>query len=251
MTFVKIRKRREVLRRTVKPTRIVFGLVAAVAAFVSVGYIMALAILAPEQLAEATTAATDLVCSGCVGTSDIADNAITSAKIGSGQVAVTDIATDAVTSTKIKNQQVATNDLATGAVTTHKISDTSGVYSVDIVNGQVATADILDGGVLTEDIADLTITSEDLADDAVQLDVNIVSGEQIQISPGSSGYSVASCGVTPAGGGYLFDEASGLEVYNNRPFLDFWEVAAHNFGNDVATLTPYAVCISLRAGGEQ
>ena len=45
------------LRTTItKPTRIVFVLVAVVAV-VSVGYITALAILAPEQLAEATTAA--------------------------------------------------------------------------------------------------------------------------------------------------------------------------------------------------
>jgi hypothetical protein len=46
MTFLK-RRRSEVLRTT-KPTRIVFVLVAAVAVL-SVGYIMALAILAPEQ----------------------------------------------------------------------------------------------------------------------------------------------------------------------------------------------------------
>ena len=50
MTFLKERKR-ELL--TTKPTRIVFVLVAAVAV-VSVGYIITLAILAPEQLAEAT-----------------------------------------------------------------------------------------------------------------------------------------------------------------------------------------------------
>lgn len=70
MTFL---KRREMLRTTTTiPTRIVFVLVAA-AAVISVGYVLALAILAPEQLAEATAAATDLICDKCVGTSDIAD----------------------------------------------------------------------------------------------------------------------------------------------------------------------------------
>jgi hypothetical protein len=60
MIFLK----KEMLRAN-KPTRVVFVLVAA-AVVVSVGYIMFLAILAPEQLAEATTAATDLICDGAI-----------------------------------------------------------------------------------------------------------------------------------------------------------------------------------------
>ena len=75
------------------------------------GYVLFLAILAPEQLAEATTAATDLVCSGCVGTSDIADNAVTSGKIANGQVKAADIATDAVTAAEIGANQVGTSEL--------------------------------------------------------------------------------------------------------------------------------------------
>src|ERR671918_1304581 len=100
MNFLK----EEMLRRgKTRPGPVVFVLVAAVV--ISVGYIMALAILAPQQLAEATAAATDLVCSGCVGTSDIADSAVTSAKIGSGQVANSDLASSAVTTTKIGSGQ--------------------------------------------------------------------------------------------------------------------------------------------------
>jgi hypothetical protein len=64
MTFLKER-RREMLRT--KSNLIVLALAAAI---VSVGgYVLFLAILAPEQLAEATAAATDLVCNGCVETS--------------------------------------------------------------------------------------------------------------------------------------------------------------------------------------
>ena len=113
---------------------------------------------APQQLAEATAAATDLVCSGCVGTTDIANNAVTSGKIGSGQVGNGDIATDAVTTTKIKGGEVKNSDLATSAVTSSKISDTAGVQSVDIVNGQVTSADI----------GDVTITSADIANDVIK-----------------------------------------------------------------------------------
>src|SRR5215212_1000866 len=119
------------------PTVVIFALAAAV--ILSIGYIMALAILAPQQLAEATTAATDLVCSGCVGTTDIANSAVTSAKIGSSQVANSDLATDSVTSSKIAAGQVANSDIANSAVATNKISDTNGVRSVDIVNGEVTS----------------------------------------------------------------------------------------------------------------
>jgi hypothetical protein len=82
MVFLKERRRRrgEMLTiriTTTKPSPVVLALAAAV---VSVGgYVLFLAILAPQQLAEATAAASDLVCSGCVGTSDIADSAVTSA----------------------------------------------------------------------------------------------------------------------------------------------------------------------------
>src|SRR5918999_189781 len=127
MTFQKIRIR-EMLRE--KPNRVVFVLVLAIAV-VSVGYIMALAILAPQQLAEATAAASDLVCSGCVGTSDIADSAVTGSKIGSGQVANSDIATNAVGSAKIGSGQVANSDIADSAVTGSKIG-----------SGQVANSDL-------------------------------------------------------------------------------------------------------------
>jgi hypothetical protein len=71
---------------TTKLTLIVIGLAAACS-----GYILFLAIAAPQQLAEATTAATNVVCNGCVGTSDIADNSIYSVDIRNGQVATADI----------------------------------------------------------------------------------------------------------------------------------------------------------------
>jgi hypothetical protein len=131
---------------TTKPSRVVFVLVAAVAV-VSVGYVMALAILAPEQLAEAAVTATDVICDGCVGTTDIADGAVTTTDIANGQV---------------KNADIGTN-----AVTTGKISDTNGVYSVDIVDGQVYSPDIADVTIVSSDLADSAVTSSKLAGGAV------------------------------------------------------------------------------------
>jgi hypothetical protein len=106
---------------TTKRSLILIGLSAACG-----GYLLFLAVLAPQQLAEATTAATDVVCNGCVGSGDIADSTIQSVDIRNGHVANADIATDAVTSGKILNGQVA---------------------SVDIGTGQVATADIASGAI--------------------------------------------------------------------------------------------------------
>jgi hypothetical protein len=100
--------------------------------------------------------ATDLICGGCVGTSDLANNAVTSAKIGAGQVGASDIANSAVTSSKI--------------------SDTNSVTSVDILNGEVTSADIRDGTITSKDIApgaipsgggipaDNSVTSEKIVD---------------------------------------------------------------------------------------
>ncbi len=50
----------------------------------------------PVQQAIAAVIATDVQCTGCVGTSDVAGNAITAAKIKDGEVKAAEIATDAV-----------------------------------------------------------------------------------------------------------------------------------------------------------
>jgi hypothetical protein len=71
MIFLKERRRRrgEMLRIRITTTKSSPVVLALAAAVVSVGgYLLFLAILSPEQLAEATAAASDLVCSGCVGT---------------------------------------------------------------------------------------------------------------------------------------------------------------------------------------
>jgi len=50
----------------------------------------------PVQQAIAAVIATDVQCTGCVGTSDIAGNAVTAAKIKDAEVKAAEIATDAV-----------------------------------------------------------------------------------------------------------------------------------------------------------
>lgn len=199
-------------RTTTKPGLIVaFALVAAAA---SVGYVVFLAILAPQQLAEATAAATDLVCSRCVGTSDIADSAVISAKIGSGQVG--------------------NSDLASSAVTSSKISDTSGVQSVDIVNGQVASADIADG----------TITSTDIARGAIKPKVLTVHGVAVTLVPGEQNHSFADCPLETilTGGGFQIGTLD-VKIYNNYPYdATRWVVSGVNQGTSDAVFQSFAQC---------
>ena len=56
----------------------------------------------PVQQAIAAVIATDVQCMGCVGTSDVAGNSITGAKIKDGEVKAAEIATDAVGATELQ-----------------------------------------------------------------------------------------------------------------------------------------------------
>src|ERR1051325_7178516 len=56
----------------------------------------------PVQQAIAAVIATDVQCTGCVGTSDVAGSAITAAKIKDGEVKAAEIATDAVGAAEIQ-----------------------------------------------------------------------------------------------------------------------------------------------------
>jgi hypothetical protein len=57
--------------------------------------------------------ATNLDCTGCVGETDLANNAVTSGKIVNGTIATVDIKPSAVTTDKIKNGTIALADLST------------------------------------------------------------------------------------------------------------------------------------------
>jgi hypothetical protein len=254
---MKLLKKEILTRTTAKPELVVFALISAVV--ISVGYVLFLAILAPEQLAEATAAATDLVCSGCVGTSDIADSAVTSSKIGSGQVtsgdiatnAVTstkipdggvgnsDLATSAVTSTKIGSGQVANSDIASSAVTSSKISDTAGVQSVDIVNGQVGSVDIADGQVTTEDIAS----------GAIFINRFLISGGGTNVEPGETISTSEDCpdGTWMTGGGFQSSDPQIRVFFSGPGEGDTWMVQGINEGETSASLAASVACIDQTA----
>jgi|GEM_PF-807333 len=86
----------------------------------------------PVQQAIAAVIATDVQCTGCVGTTDIAGNGVTAAKIKDGEVKTAEIGTGAVTNGKIANNSVGTL----------KIIDES-VAAVDIGPDAVGASEIM------------------------------------------------------------------------------------------------------------
>ena len=101
----------------------------------------------PELGAYASTIANDVICTGCVGTSDLATNAVTSVKIKNGEVNTDDIAGSAVTNAKLTN----------GAVNSVKIADNS-ITEADIGTGAVTSAKLANDAVNFDKIADDSIT---------------------------------------------------------------------------------------------
>ncbi len=71
-------------------------------AIVAAAFIAGAFVASPELRAYASTIANDVVCSGCVGTSDLAGNAVTAAKIKDGEVKAAEIAANAVGASELK-----------------------------------------------------------------------------------------------------------------------------------------------------
>ena len=73
--------------------------------------------------------------------SDIADGAVTSAKIADGSISANDIADGAITSAKIADGTIATADIADSAISTAKLANNS-VTSAKIVDGTITASDL-------------------------------------------------------------------------------------------------------------
>jgi len=70
----------------------------------------------PVPQAIAAVIATDVQCAGCVGTADLAGNAVTSTKIKDGEVKTEDIAAGAIGTVRLKDNDVKAQDLAPDSV---------------------------------------------------------------------------------------------------------------------------------------
>lgn len=90
--------------------------------------------------------ANDLVCTGCVGSTDIGDGSVGGIDIGAGAVGTSNIAVGAVTSTQIADKTITAANIAPVAVTGEKIAD-----------GAVGSVKIADGSIIGNDISSSTV----------------------------------------------------------------------------------------------
>ena len=89
-------------------------------------------------------------------TDDIADNAITTAKILNEEILAEDIDTSAVTTSEILNETILAEDIGTGSVESSEILNET-ILAEDIDTSAVTTLEILNETILNEDIADSNI----------------------------------------------------------------------------------------------
>jgi len=71
-------------------------------AIVAVALVTGSFLASPELRAYASTIANDVICNGCVGTTDLAGNSVTAAKIKDAEVKAAEIAADAVGASEIQ-----------------------------------------------------------------------------------------------------------------------------------------------------
>ena len=159
-----------------------------------------------------------------VTTGEIADNTIRSADISN---------TAGVASVDIINGQVASVDIGTGQVA-----------SVDIRDGQVGSADIGTGQVASVDIQDGTITKDDIAPGSLPATVHIPQQART-VPPNEAAAAEAFCspGSIITGGGFWI-ESSNMEVSYNAPIANSWAVTAHNPNAEEAEVVAYAICLN-------
>jgi len=111
-------------------------------------------------------------------TDDIADDAITTAKILNEEILAEDIATGAVETSELLDETILAEDIGSGSVETSEILDET-ILAEDIAAGAVETSEILDetivagdiatGAVASAEILNGTVVNEDIADGTIDL----------------------------------------------------------------------------------
>jgi len=117
----------------------------------------------PVQQAIAAVIATDVQCTGCVGTTDLAGNGVTSAKIKDGEVTTNDIAVSAIGSARIKDNDVKAQDIATDAVGAAELQGVTKLIFAQCETSSIIGQKALEGGLI---IARCTVNGAD-TDDSV------------------------------------------------------------------------------------
>jgi hypothetical protein len=129
---------------------------------------------------------------------------------------------------------VTTGEIADDTIRSADISNSAGVHSVDIVNGQVGSVDIGQGQVARGDIQNDAIRPN------IQRNVATES-----MPPGSSITAIIDCpaGTILTGGGFHSEDLR-LQFPSSHPRdQNTWQVAANNPTNEEKIISLHAICI--------
>jgi hypothetical protein len=99
-------------------------------------------------------------------TDDIADNAITTAKILNETILAEDIATGAVETSELLNETILAEDIATGSVTTSELLDST-IINEDIHTSAVDSRILLDSAIINEDLHTSSVDSRALLNETI------------------------------------------------------------------------------------
>ncbi len=136
---------------------------------------------------------------GAIGTNELADGGVTSAKIASdaitsrelapGAIGTNELADGGVTSAKIASDAITSRELAPGAIGTNELAD-GGVTSAKIASDAITSRELAPGAIGTNELADGGVTSAKIASDAIT---------SRELAPGAIGTNeLADGGVTSA-----------------------------------------------------
>ncbi len=134
-------------------------------------------------------------------TDNIADNAITTAKILDSAIINEDVASGAIDSRTILNETIQAEDIATGAVETSEILNST-IINEDVASGAIDSRTILNETIQAEDIAtdavetseilNSTIINEDIANSTINLKEKVK--DTLPVENGGTGRGVVSEG---------------------------------------------------------
>jgi hypothetical protein len=139
---------------------------------------------------------------------DIADDAITTAKILNQTILNEDVATGAIDSRAILDETIINEDVATGAIDSRAILDET-IINEDVASGAIDSRAILDETIINEDVAtgaidsrailDGTIINQDIADGTIDLAAKV--SNILAVEHGGTGTASLQDGGLLIGGG--------------------------------------------------
>jgi hypothetical protein len=195
-----------------------------------------------------------------IGSTDIANNAITTTKIQDGQVGTSDLADNSVSTTQFGSK------LADNAVTNPKIANNS-ITTAKIQDGQVVTQDIRDSsitsgkladnsvttncaqGVCTSKLADNAVVSSKIAPNAVVPKITPRWGPWITVEPASARFPSAAvqCNVDEyvTGGGYRSDNSKMIVTKSYAAGEKTWYIDVLNTDTISHDIQAQAICLKL------